>query len=48
VTGNSGNFLSPYYVDQWKAWYTGYTFMLPFSKSAVDKAAAHRLMLQPK
>jgi penicillin G amidase len=48
VTGNAGNFLSPYYMDQWKAWYTGYTFTLPFSKSAVDKAAAHRLMLQPK
>ncbi|MGH9514176.1 MAG: penicillin acylase family protein [Terriglobales bacterium] len=48
VTGNSENFLSPYYMDQWRAWYTGYTFMLPFSKSAVEKAAAHRLMLQPK
>jgi penicillin amidase len=48
VTGNSGNFLSPYYMDQWQAWYTGYTFVLPFSKSAVDKAATHRLMLQPK
>jgi penicillin amidase len=48
VTGNAGNFLSPYYMDQWKAWYTGYTFILPFSKSAVDKAAAHRLVMQPK
>jgi penicillin amidase len=48
VTGNAGNFLSPYYMDQWKAWYTGYTFMLPFSRSAVDKAAAHRMMMQPK
>jgi penicillin G amidase len=48
VTGNSGNFLSPYYMDQWKAWYTGNTFVLPFTRSAVDKTAAHRLMLQPK
>jgi penicillin amidase len=48
VTGNSGNFLSPNYMEQWRAWYTGYTFMLPFSKSSVEKAAAHRLMLQPK
>ena len=48
VTGNAGNFLSPYYTDQWKAWYTGYTFVLPFSTAAVDKSAAHRLMLQPK
>jgi penicillin amidase len=48
VTGNAGNFLSPYYMDQWRAWYTGHTFTLPFSKSSVDKTAAHRLMMRPK
>jgi penicillin amidase len=48
VTGQSGNFLSPYYMDQWKAWYTGRTFGLPFSKSALEESATHRLMLQPK
>jgi penicillin amidase len=48
VTGQSGNFLSPYYMDQWKAWYTGYTFVLPFSKSAVEESATHRLLLEPK
>ena len=48
VTGQSGNFLSPYYMDQWQAWYTGYTFPLPFSTSAVKKAAVHRMILQPK
>jgi penicillin G amidase len=48
VTGQSGNFLSPYYLDQWNAWYTGKTFVLPFSETAVAKAAAHRLMLEPK
>ena len=48
VTGNAGNFLSPHYMDQWQAWYTGYTFVLPFSRSAVEKAAAHRLMMRPK
>ncbi|HKW17917.1 MAG TPA: penicillin acylase family protein [Terriglobales bacterium] len=48
VTGNAGNFLSPYYMDQWKAWYTGYTFVLPFSTAAVEKSAAHRVMLQPR
>ena len=31
VTGQGGNFLSPYYMDQWKAWYEGTTFTLPFS-----------------
>lgn len=48
VTGNGGNFLSPYYMDQWQAWYTGYSFLLPFSQSAVEKTAAHRLMMRPK
>ena len=47
VTGQGGNFLSPYYMDQWKAWYEGTTFSLPFSGSAVEAAAAHRLVLQP-
>ncbi len=48
VTGESGNFLSPYYMDQWKAWYDGHTFALPFSKTAVENTAVHRLMLEPK
>jgi len=48
VTGQSGNFLSPYYMDQWAAWYKGTTFVLPFSKTAVENSATHRLMLEPK
>jgi penicillin amidase len=48
VTGESGNFLSPYYMDQWNAWYQGYTFSLPFSKTAVENATTHRLMLEPR
>lgn len=48
VTGQSGNFLSPYYMDQWKAWYEGFTYTLPFSKPAVDKARAHELLLEPR
>src|SRR5579862_169015 len=47
VTGQAGNFLSPYYLDQWKAWYEGTTFTLPFSDKAVASAAAHRLVLGP-
>ena len=47
VTGQGGNFLSPYYMDQWKAWYEGTTFVLPFSAQAVDAAKAHRLVLEP-
>ncbi len=48
VTGESGNFLSPYYMDQWRAWYTGTTFLLPFSPDAVRQARAHELKLEPK
>lgn len=47
VTGQGGNFLSPYYMDQWKAWYEGTTFALPFSSKAVEAAKAHRLVLEP-
>ena len=48
VTGQGGNFLSPHYMDQWKAWYEGTTFPLPFSPKAVEAAAAHKLVLEPK
>ena len=47
VTGQAGNFLSPYYLDQWNAWYEGTTFILPFSAQAVEAARSHRLTLQP-
>jgi penicillin amidase len=46
VTGQGGNFLSPYYMDQWQAWYQGSTFVLPFSSQAVDASRAHRLVLE--
>jgi penicillin amidase len=48
VTGQSGNFLSQFYMDQWPAWYNGHTFVLPFSQSAVVESASHRLILEPK
>ncbi len=48
VTGQAGNFLSPYYMDQWKAWYEGYTFKFPFTQQAVEKARVHELVLEPK
>jgi penicillin G amidase len=47
VTGQGGNFLSPYYMDQWKAWYEGTTFTLPFSEKAVEAAKSHKLVLEP-
>ena len=47
VTGQGGNFLSPYYMDQWKAWYEGTTFSLPFTTKAVEAAKTHQLLLEP-
>ena len=47
VTGQGGNFLSPYYMDQWKAWYEGSTFTLPFTSHAVEASGTHRLTLEP-
>ena len=45
TTGESGNIFSPYFMDHWPAWYNGTTFALPFSPQAVEKAAAHKLVL---
>ena len=47
VTGQGGNFFSPYYMDQWKAWYEGTTFTLPFSAKAVKATETHQLVLEP-
>jgi penicillin amidase len=47
VTGEAANLLSPYYLDQWKAWYEGFTFDWPFSEPAIAKARAHELVLEP-
>jgi penicillin amidase len=46
VTGEAGNFLSPYYMDQWQVWYQNSTLLWPFSPSAVQKASAHQLVLE--
>ena len=47
VTGQAGNFLSSYYMDQWKAWYGGATMTLPFSSAAVERTKKNRLVLEP-
>jgi penicillin amidase len=46
VTGEAGNLLSPYYMDQWKAWYEGYTFKLPYSEKAVAASKQHELGME--
>ena len=47
VLGESGNPYSPYFKDQWNAWYGGSTFPLPFSEAAVASATRHSLRLTP-
>jgi penicillin G amidase len=48
VTGESGIFLSPHYMDQWAAWYGGSTFVFPFSRAAVEQHRAHEMDLVPR
>jgi penicillin amidase len=45
--GESGQSLSPYYRDQFSAWYDGKSFPMSFSDAAVDKCAVHKLVLEP-
>ncbi|HEV2425590.1 MAG TPA: penicillin acylase family protein [Terriglobia bacterium] len=45
--GESGELSSPYYADQFDAWYTGQSFPMLFSDAAVDRGAVHRLTLKP-
>ena len=46
VTGESGIFLGPHYMDQWRAWYEGTTFVFPFSKEAVEQHKQHEMTLE--
>jgi penicillin amidase len=47
VLGESGNPYSPYFRDQWKDWYGGTTFALPFTSAAVAAETRHTLRLLP-
>lgn len=45
VIGQSGQLLSPHYMDHWDAWYNNKSFVLPFSDPAIQSARAHELTL---
>ncbi len=47
VLGESGDPLSPWFRDQWDAWYGGTTFAMPFTESAVASQTTHTLRLVP-
>jgi len=34
-------------MDQWKAWYEGFTFTLPYSNQAVSESRKYELTLNP-
>jgi len=46
--GQSGQFLSPHYRDQFPAWYAGRGLPAPFSEDAVERARKHHLVLAPR
>jgi penicillin amidase len=48
VLGQSGNPASPWFMDQFQDWLRGTTYSLPFTPSAVQAAATHTLVLQPR
>ncbi len=48
VTGESGVFPDRHYLDQWRAWYGGSTFALPFSEAAVERHRVHEMTLEPR
>jgi penicillin amidase len=45
--GESGQVFSPYYKDQFDAWYNGRSFPMSFSDAAVEQATVHKLVLGP-
>lgn len=47
TTGESGQYASPYYRDQFPEWFEGRGIPAPFSEAATDKTRAHRLFLLP-
>ncbi|MCU1321697.1 MAG: peptidase penicillin amidase [Acidobacteriaceae bacterium] len=47
VLGQSGNPLSPWFMDQFNTWYHGTTQPLPFSTGAVQSSTTHTLTLTP-
>jgi penicillin amidase len=47
VLGESGQIFSPYYKDQWPAWYDNTTYNLAYSESAIEQSKTHQLTLEP-
>ena len=48
VLGQSENPASPWFMDQFTAWYHGTTFALPYTDAALAHATTHTLTLTPR
>jgi len=48
VLGESGNPVSPWYMDQFNDWLSGRTYTLPFMSAAAQAATSHTLTLMPR
>jgi penicillin G amidase len=48
VLGQSGEVLSPWYMDQFSAWLHGSTYPLPFTPAAAHATTTHTLILTPR
>jgi penicillin amidase len=48
VTGQSGNPVSPWYLDQFEDWLNGRTYQLPFNTGISQGSATHTLTLTPR
>jgi len=48
VLGQSGNPASPWFMDQWNAWYHGTTFSMPWTTTAINATTTHTLTLTLK
>lgn len=48
LSGESAQLFSPHYMDQWSAWYEGFSFPMPFSDDEVDKSKKNDLTLIPR
>ena len=48
VLGQSGNPVSPWFMDQFQDWLHGRTYPMPFSPAAAQAATTHTLTLTPR
>ncbi len=48
VIGQSGNPASPWFMDQFNAWYTNKTFLFPYTDAAINSSVTHTLTLTPQ